>query len=291
MHTTFTNSKNIKLETYIADDIPDQVITDEPKLMHILNNLISNAIKFTDEGEVKVEVKLNRRKTRKLWLEFSVSDTGIGIKKHQLENIFNEFQQADQSTLKLYKGTGLGLAIVKMYLLMMDSRIQVESAFGKGSRFWFELPVLEASDDREEEDGLDRVIPEADMKDVRLLIVEDDEFNRMMMKEMLSMWGIQHDEATNGKEAVEMAGKYQYDLILMDAHMPMMDGFEATTVLRKMENYADIPIYAVTADVTNAVTRKIGNNGFTGKILKPYDPGELHEIIKAVIANGQEEQV
>jgi two-component system, sensor histidine kinase SagS len=101
------------------------------------------------------------------------------------------------------------------------------------------------------------------------------------------MWDIQHDVAGNGREALELAGKNHYDLILMDAHMPVMDGFEATSILRKMDEYAEVPIYAVTADVTNAVTRKIGSNGFTGKIIKPYDPSHLHEIIQNALTDGQ----
>jgi len=287
IHIPFTDDKNIQLETHVADDIPEMVMADEPKLMHILNNLVNNAIKFTDKGEVRVDVKVSHRRKRKIWLEFSVSDTGIGIKEHQIQSIFNEFMQADRSTMKQYKGTGLGLSIVKMYLQIMGSDIHVESTPGKGSRFWFELPVQEVFAETETGKVPELNISDVHLKKARLLIAEDDEFNRMMMREMFSMWGIQYDEATNGEEAVEMVRKNRYDLILMDAHMPLLDGFEATVIIRGIDGYSSVPIYAVTADVSSAINRQVGNNGFTGKIIKPYDPGKLHEIIVTILAGGQ----
>ncbi|MFW5831773.1 MAG: CheR family methyltransferase, partial [Prolixibacteraceae bacterium] len=185
-HMPAATIKNIKLKTHIGKNVPEEVITDEPKLMHVLNNLVNNAIKFTEKGEVKVEVKLKHRKYKKLWLEFSVTDTGIGIHKKQLEKVFDEFSQADQSTVKLYKGTGLGLAIVKMYLQILNSEIKLESEPGLGSRFWFVLPVKEASEQpAKKEDPEKEENAKVEFADARILIVEDDEFSRMMLSQML----------------------------------------------------------------------------------------------------------
>ena len=291
MHQPMATGKNIGLQTHVDENIPEQLMADEPKLMHILNNLVNNAIKFTDEGGVKVEVTLNRRKNKKLWLKFSVSDTGIGIKKKQLEEIFNEFSQADHSTVKQYKGTGLGLSIVKMYLKIMGSEIQVESKPGEGSQFWFVLPVEEAKKitEAEKKPGKENQ-RKVNFEDVRILIVEDDEFSRMMLSQMLTMWGIEHDEALNGKEAVKLAEKNNYHIVLIDVHMPVMDGYDATEVLRTMKNYKNKPIYALTADVTESVTRAVKKGLFSGKMVKPFDPDKLYSDILKILEDKNPEK-
>ena len=288
-HLPAATGKNIILDNEIDENIPEQVVTDEPKLHHVLNNLLSNSLKFTEEGEVKLKVKLIRRKNKKLWLEFTVSDTGIGIKKKQLEQIFDEFSQADQSISKKYKGTGLGLAIVKMYLKMLDSDINVESKPGKGSRFWFVLPVKEAKKKAEEKETEEEHTP-IDFADARLLVVEDDDFSRMMLCQMLTMWGIGHDEALNGEEAVEMAKKQVYDIIFIDVHMPVMDGLEATREIRKMKNYKNKPIFALTADVTDGITEQVKSGLFTGKMIKPFDPDQMQADIKTILSGKEPEK-
>jgi chemotaxis response regulator CheB len=126
----------------------------------------------------------------------------------------------------------------------------------------------------------------ANLEQARLLIAEDDDFCRIMLSELLKMWGIQHDKAVNGREAVQLAGKNHYDMVLIDVHMPVMDGFEATRMLRKMENYKIKPIFAITADGSNLVNDGVSNNLFTGKILKPFEPEELLKTIKKVLAEG-----
>ncbi|MFW5830727.1 MAG: PAS domain-containing protein [Prolixibacteraceae bacterium] len=284
-HLPVATGKNIKLETTIDENIPEQVITDEPKLHHVLNNLVSNAIKFTHDGEVKIEVKLSKRKNKKLWLEFSVSDTGIGIKKEQLEQIFDEFSQSDQSTVKQYKGTGLGLAIVKMYLKIMDSEIKVKSKPGKGSRFWFVLPVKEAKENTEPEKVPQKEEQtEVNFEDARILIVDDDDFSRLMLSQMLTMWGIPHDQAENGEKGVELAEKNTYDIIYIDVHMPVMDGIDATRKIRKIDGYKNKPVFALTADVTNKVIKNVRSGLFTGKTIKPFNPDMLRKNIESILA-------
>ena len=284
-HLPAATAKKIKLKTVVDEKIPDTVKTDETKVMHVLNNLLSNAIKFTNEGEVSLEVKLNHKKNKKLWLEFSVSDTGIGIEKQEMEAIFDEFHQSDHSTMKQFKGTGLGLSIVKMYLEILGSEINVESNSGKGSRFWFVLPVKETTEqpatkkEPEEDERTENNFPDA-----KLLIVEDDNFSRMMMSQMLTMWGIEHDEALNGREAVQLAEKNGYDIIYIDVHMPVMDGIEATRKIRKINGYKNKPIYALTADVTDGVNSHVKSGLFTGKTIKPFTPEKLLSDIKKILS-------
>lgn len=284
-HLPAATAKNISLKTNVDKNIPEMVMTDEPKLRHVLNNLVSNAVKFTGEGKVETEVKLNHRENNKLWLEFSVSDTGIGIKEKQLEHIFNEFSQADHSTAKQYKGTGLGLAIVKMYLTIMDSEINVNSTPGEGSRFWFVLPVNEGKRKKAEKPKQEKLLRKVDLKLTRVLIVEDDDFSRMMMSQMLKMWGIEHDEAENGKAGLELAKKNNYDIVYMDVHLPLMDGFEATRKIRKIKGYQNKPIFALTADVTDEITNQVKSGLFTGKTIKPFDPDKLLDDIKKCLGS------
>jgi signal transduction histidine kinase len=281
-------NKNIRLDVIIGKDVPDYIVADEPKLTRVLNNLVGNAVKFTEKGGVKVEVKMKRRKNSKLWLEFSITDTGIGIDEKQLNIVFDEFTQADTSTNKQYKGTGLGLSIVKMYLQIMDSEIRVESTPGKGSRFWFELPVKDITAVNDADNEPDQELKKVELIDARILVVEDDNLSRLIFCDWLEMWGILYDEAADGREAVELAKKNNYDIIFIDFHMPYMNGLEATRIIRTMKNYKSTSIYAVTADVSLAATEPVENNLFSGIIIKPFDPHKLHELINRILSDGQQ---
>ena len=285
IHMYAANARNISLKTEYNENIPEKIITDETKLMHVLNNLLSNALKFTNKGEVRVEVRLSRRKHNKLWLLFSVTDTGIGIEKKHLKHIFREFSQADQSAAKLYKGTGLGLSIVKMYLEILGSEINVESEVGKGSSFWFELLVREAGENKVVEENTEEQQVKLNANGARLLVVEDDDFSRKMLGQMLTLWNLKHDDAFDGKEAVEMAKKNSYDIIFMDLHMPEMDGVAATTKIRKIKDYKNKTIFALTADVTESVNKYVSSGLFNGKIIKPFDPEKLLAEIRTILSD------
>ena len=258
----------------------DFVVGDQVKLGQILNNLLSNALKFTKDGQVTLSVTRERLEEDTAFVLFSVQDTGIGIPPDKLNSIFDKFTQADSSTRRHYGGTGLGLTITSKLLELMDSRIQVESEPGKGARFYFSLPLTLADEESkaalQEENPYDGV----PLSSVRLLIVEDVPVNRMILHQYLQSWGnITADEATNGEEAVEKVKDHEYDLILMDVRMPIMDGYEATKIIRAMsDEMKELPIIALTADTSDRLKEQ-GIAYFTDVITKPFDPQDLNEKI------------
>jgi PAS domain S-box-containing protein len=228
-HEPRATEQGSKLQVHIDDQLPEVVHTDQLKLSQVLNNLISNAVKFTQQGRVAVEVSLQRKKGKQLWVNFSVHDTGIGIPENKLSLIFDAFTQADNSTMRQYEGTGLGLSITKLLLANMGSEIQVESKEGDGSRFYFTLPMKEGKTKAslEVEKPLTQKA-QTDLENLKLLLVEDYEINRKVFMEFLQVWWqLVPDEAENGKQALLMVQKKQYDLILMDVRMPVMDGYQA----------------------------------------------------------------
>lgn len=272
-----TNGSQLKLS--LDPEVPKQISTDQLKLSQVLHNLVSNAVKFTRQGLVKIEVSLQRQEEETLWLDFIVEDNGIGIPGDKLEYIFEKFTQADSSTIRHYGGTGLGLSITKMLLELMGSQIRVESEEGVGSRFFFTLPVKA---------GLQESASESpagpgeyhDLRDLRILLVEDVALNRTIVGQFLqSWWQLEADEAVNGKEALEMARAKVYDIILMDVRMPEMDGYEATRLIRELPGYKTTPIIALTADKGVETKQKLDAASFTDLVLKPFEPKELQQKI------------
>ena len=280
-HQTLAEEKGIHLQLNIDNKIPRVIISDELKISQVLNNLLSNAIKFTHEGSVKLEVKLNKIENDHILLDFSVSDTGIGIPKHQLEIIFDIFNQADISTTREYGGTGLGLSLCKLYLEMMNSQIRVVSVVNKGSHFFFTLPVRTGTGKSLIKDRqLDRKARYTDLSHIKLLLIEDADVNRIMMKQFIeNWWSLQYHEAVNGKQALDIAQKEDIDLILMDVRMPVMDGYQATREIRKLPGYKDKKIIALTADISDKVKEEVETGLFNDIIMKPVDPDDLKKKI------------
>ncbi len=244
----------------------------------MLTNLIGNAIKFTPNGSVQVEVNLKRKRGNSLWVDFSVEDTGQGIPEEEHESIFEAFTQVDTSTARPYEGTGLGLAITKLVLKHMKSDIHVESSVGKGSRFYFTLPMKVG----QKEINSIRALNNGDMgnRHLHILVVEDMETNRKIVKQFLNhWWDLSVDEATDGKEAIEKVKNKKYDLILMDIRMPEIDGYEATSRIRKLKNGKEIPILALTADTIQEMKKYPEASLFTDVIIKPFDPDDLKRKI------------
>lgn len=272
------NQTQIKL--HLDEEIPRFIVTDQLKLSQVLHNLVSNAVKFTEKGKVKIAVELNDRDEDILWLDFSIIDTGVGIATDKLDYIFEKFSQADHPNLQNYGGTGLGLSITKLLLDLMGGEIEVESEVGKGSRFYFSLPVKIAREEHPEE-PISRVQEEVqDLSHLRLMLVEDVEINREIVLQFLeNWWHVKPDEAVNGKEAVEMAKNKDYDLILMDVRMPVMDGYEATKEIRKLPGYQNIPILALTADKSQEIQQAQNTTRFTDLLTKPFDPRILKQRI------------
>ncbi|MEK6476311.1 chemotaxis protein CheB [Catalinimonas sp. 4WD22] len=282
-HSIYAKERNNKLETHIEDKVPEVVKGDQVKVAQILNNLVSNANKFTQGGKVMVEVRQEKEEEDVVFLHFSVRDTGIGISQGNLDKIFDKFTQADSSTVRHYGGTGLGLTITKALLEMQGSEIKVESKVGEGSVFSFTLKQEKAEGQLTSTVDSYGEAGETLRNDiaVRILLVEDVAINRMVVQQYFEEWWNNSvaDEATNGREAVALARKNHYDIILMDIRMPEMDGYAASEAIRKMEVYANTPIIALTADTTAEFNSDERAKHINDIITKPFNPQDLYNKI------------
>ena len=288
IHKTMAAKNNTCLEINIGDKVPEFIISDQLKLSQILHNLLSNAVKFTYGGSVKLQVDLNKQEKQNIWLDFEISDSGIGIPADKLETIFDEFSQAESSTTSQYGGTGLGLTITRMYLKMLGSEIHVESKQDKGSRFYFTIPVKKGKKTKSKpENFVSAEKIRAAVGKICILVVEDDEYNRLIINQLLDSWGVDHDEAIDGQKAVEMAKEKVYDLILMDVRMPVMDGYQSAAEIKKLSVYKNNPIIALTADVSERVKKELENGLFTEVSIKPVDPDKLSSTIVEAVAKKQ----
>lgn len=268
-----TKEKNIYLQSQIDPAIPDVLIGDSTRLSQIILNIAGNAVKFTNAGGVKIILEVIDQTRKQVRIRFSVTDTGIGIASDKLNTIFESFKQADTSTTRKYGGTGLGLAISKRLIELHDSRINVDSEPGKGSTFWFTITFNKAdnkkSDNINVETGLN----------ISVLVVDDNQINRLLINKILTKWGATIDFAENGIQAVSKIESQKYDVVLMDIHMPEMGGLEATQIIRnKPEPYfKQLPIIALTASMLTSQMGDIGNAGMNDYILKPFEPKVLFE--------------
>jgi PAS domain S-box-containing protein len=268
--------KNLLLIKKYDNVIPKVLIGDPVRLHQIILNLVSNAVKFTSKGEITISVRLLNENEEKATIEFSVTDTGIGIPEDRIEHIFENFQQASSETARLYGGTGLGLAISKQLVESQGGSITVKSKLEEGSTFSFVLPFQKTNAEVE----LDKVMNVLNTKvqNIKVLVVEDIALNQLLMKTLLDDFGFEHDIADNGKIAIEKLQNKSYDIILMDLHMPEMNGFETTEYIRNKMN-SQIPIIALTADVTSADLKKCTAVGMNDYISKPLDEKLLYNKI------------
>ena len=284
---TKIQEKNLRLIKKFDKRIPGVVIGDPVRLHQIILNLVSNAVKFTTKGEITVSVKLLKEDEDKSTIEFAVTDTGIGIAKEKLEHVFENFQQASSDTSRLYGGTGLGLAISKQLVEAQGGNISVKSEVDKGSTFSFVLSFLKTTAEVESEIEIEGL--NAEIKDIKVLIVEDIALNQLLMKTLLDDFGLEHDIAENGKIAIEKLKHKSYDVILMDLQMPVMNGFDATEYIRKKLK-SNIPIIALTADVTTVDLKKCKAVGMNDYIAKPIDERLLYSkivgAVKPPVVNG-----
>ena len=245
-------------------------------MKQILQNLVSNAVKFTSQGKISVTVDILFQDVEKVIIEFEISDTGIGIAEDNLDLIFENFQQASNGTSSLYGGTGLGLAIVKQLVTSQGGNIRVKSKKKEGSTFSFSLPFRKTKKAAPVEDNLKRL--DAEMRNIKVLVVEDIALNQLLMKTILNDFGFECDIADNGKSAVKKLGENEYDIILMDLQMPIMNGFEATEEIRNKLKLK-IPIIALSADVTTVDVAKCKAIGMDDYIAKPIDEKLLYNKI------------
>ena len=272
--------KNLKLVKEYDRKIPDVLVGDPVRLHQIILNLVSNAVKFTSKGKITVSVHLLYEDLEKVIIEFAVTDTGIGIPEDRLGKIFENFQQASSHTSRLYGGTGLGLAIVKQLIEPQGGTIRVKSEVGQGSTFSFTLSFLKTTAEAELENEITEL--DTEIKNIKVLVVEDIPLNQLLMKTLLDDFGFERDIAENGKVAIEKLKEKDYDVVLMDLQMPIMNGFEATEYIRKTMN-SKIPIIALTADVTTVDLAKCKAVGMNDYLAKPVDERLLYSKIIGVL--------
>ena len=270
---TKVQEKNLQLITKYDENIPAVLVGDAIRLHQIILNLVSNAVKFTSEGTITVSVDLLSQDDDIVRVQISVIDTGIGISPSKVGSIFDNFQQATNSTSRLYGGTGLGLAIVKQLVEAQGGSIKIESEIDKGSTFSFVLDF--AKTDQEVAHEPEIVELDIDINSINILVVEDMELNQLLMKTLLDDFGFECDIAANGKLAIEKLKTKTYDIILMDLQMPEMNGFEATEYIRNTMK-SDIPIIALTADVTTVDVQKCKAVGMNDYVSKPVDERLLY---------------
>lgn len=280
-------AKGLNLRADTAPEVSVYLIGDPHRLVQIFANLLNNAFKFTEYGEIALESELLTRENEQVQLKFSVRDTGIGISEEQISKLFQPFTQADGSITRRFGGTGLGLSISKQLVELMNGKIWCESTPGKGSTFiftaWF--GIAQASDI--EHVNLVSAIPgeekrtSFDFSGSRILLVEDNETNRQLVIEILKETGAVMDVAADGKDAVAMiTGGTQYDLVLMDIQMPVMDGYEATRLIRGDRRFAALPIIAMTAHAMHDEQQRSLQAGINAHIAKPIDAKAMLQAIR-----------
>ncbi len=279
--------KNINLKLFIASDVSQNILCDALRLKQILVNLISNALKFTSKGAITIQINtLQNEKVEFEKLLFSVKDTGIGIKEENQEKIFHSFEQEDNTTSRKFGGTGLGLAISNQLLGLMNSQLLLKSKFGEGSEFYFEIkfekPIHSNGHIPKKIKKIDNSIQKnINYNALKILIVEDNKVNMYLAKTLVKriIPNSTIFEAIDGEEAVEQFQKEKFDILLMDIQMPVMNGYEATEAIRKLPNYDNIPIIALTAGIMLGEKEKCLESGMNDYISKPIIQKELEEII------------
>lgn len=270
-------AKNLSFEANVDEDIENVLVGDMRKISQILTNLLSNAIKYTQEGSITLNARNLGHEGNAQKILFEVKDTGIGIKESELKKIFESFERSDLLHNQNIEGTGLGLAIAQSLANMMGSKVSVESVYGEGSTFSMELiqtvgrqeMVLQSTGGKET-----FVAPEA-----RILAVDDNEMNLNVLKSLLKKTMMNIHTASGAEECYDKCAKTQYDLIFMDLMMPDIDGIEALKHLRTFNNYNNVPIVALTADVSNETEERLLSEGFDGYITKPVDWRSLEDCL------------
>lgn len=271
--------KEISLKIEIEENIPF-VYIDIVRFSQVVNNLISNAIKFTDEGSVTLIIKKIKHRKENITLHVEVKDTGIGIPKNKQKIIWEAFVQESNTTNRIYGGTGLGLPIVKSILTAMGSKAKIESQNEEGSRFYFSLKLKAAKNVKIEK--ISQKI-KYNFTGIKVLLVDDNLINVMVGKQILEKEKLKVEIANDGLVAVNMVKEQDFDIVLMDIQMPIMDGYSATKEIRKFN--ADIPILALSANVFMEIKDKIEECGMNGFIFKPFTPEDLLSQIEKFTCN------
>jgi len=288
-------NKGLTLDIDVSPNVPRQLVGDALRIQQILSNLLSNAIKFTEKGRVVLSVNQIQETGASFVLEFVVEDSGIGISEEDRMKLFQPFGQANTTITRRFGGTGLGLAISKRLLELMGSDFEVISTPGFGSRFSFKL----AFDKRSNKAPNYRSIEQETKKPTQLnqtlhaygknlfgvkaLVVEDNETNQLIIKDMLELFGVNVTIAGDGRDALTLLDRNQFDVVFMDIHMPVMNGIEATQRIRQQARFVSLPIIALTADATLKQQENYLANGFNGIIIKPFRSELLGATLNRVL--------
>ena len=288
-----TKEKGIQLICTIAQDIPQFVIGDTVRLNQILYNIIGNAVKFTEIGRVEVSLMLMHISKDTCSILFQISDTGVGMEDHVISRIFEAFTQAESDTTRKFGGTGLGLTIVKNLVALLGGTIEVQSKQNVGSTFVIELPFRMAQQSNEGKNSKKQVVENIDLNGLRILLVEDNPINQLVTKDLLEEKEVAIKVASNGQIALDMISEQDFDLVLMDMQMPVLDGYQTIKIIRKMENekIKHIPIIALTANVIESEIKKCYEAGADAYVSKPFRPDHLFNEIKVLISRKEQEEI
>lgn len=275
------DSKGLEFKIDINEELPESVNGDPFRLSQILNNFLSNAIKFTAKGSIELSVRPLLRDEENITIQFIVADTGVGIPLDNQISIFDSFTQVSEDTARKYGGTGLGLAISRDLIKLMGGDVEVNSEIGNGSKFIFSAS-FEVTDGIVGEDFHARNYSRhkmTNLEDLSVLIVDDNHLNRMILKKFMDRWNVQSDSAENGLVALEKLRQSKFDIVLLDLQMPEMDGYEMAQEMAKDPKLKVVPIIAISADTISNVYEKVIESGMDDFITKPFNPDELKSKI------------
>ena len=276
---TLLNNKNVRLESYFDDSIPEVLFGDPSKLTQVLLNILGNAIKFVEKGSIELRIHLIKEKDTSYLIEFVVEDTGVGISEENLKHIFDSFKQAEHNTFIKYGGAGLGLSIVQQIVQNLGGDITVSSKVENGTTFRFVLPfnkkgskkIVKQQPATKEEDS--KVL----VKELNILVFEDNTLNQKLIEQRLKSWGCFVHVTDNANYGINILENHQIDIVLMDLKMPKMNGYEITQLIRqnKIKEVREIPVIALTADFSLHDQEKCSEYNINDFILKPFEPEEL----------------
>jgi|GEM_PF-1659190 len=281
--------KGLAISLEGAETLPDQLVGDPTRLSQILINLSNNAVKFTEKGGVTISVSTHDTGAGTYMLSCAVTDTGIGMTPAQQAKLFKAFNQADETVTRRYGGTGLGLAICKQLVGLMGGDISVESDPGKGSSFQFNLPFTKAPEQTDvSATATQNGASIQQYEGRRVLVAEDNEINQLLARRALEPTGLEIDIASNGTEALKLAGKHAYDLIFMDLNMPDMDGISVTRTIRERDGGTKVPIIALTASVAAEDIEACISAGMNDHLSKPFKADALHQKLSRWLPGGSQ---
>lgn len=277
--------KQIDLSLSIHDEVPRYVWADSLRLKQVLVNLINNALKFTSFGQINLDLKVVQVRNQFHTIQFSVKDTGIGIKLKNQKKIFQSFVQEDATTSRQFGGTGLGLTISNQLLGLMKSELHLKSQQGEGSDFYFSIDFEQANEPKTKLIKTPPIVEmqtEVNYANLNVMIVEDNAVNRFLALTLIkrSIPNAKIIEAKNGEEAIAIINNQCFDIILMDIQMPIMNGYEAATEIRKIPKYQNVPIIALTAGILNGEREKCLEYGMNDYLSKPILAKDLQEMIQ-----------